>query len=73
MQSQIEKDDDQFVSAMPEIIYGQNKGEEMAQKISEIKENWLQLVANAEDVAPFDVVIARGDYVTMMSLICGDT
>ena len=26
-------DDDEFVSAMPEVVYGQDDGEEMAQKI----------------------------------------
>lgn len=41
--------------------------------LDEIKDNWLQLVANADDQPPFDVVIARGDYEVMMSLICGDS
>ena len=42
-------------------------------RLADIKKNWLYLVANADDQAPCDVVIARGDYETMMSLICGDS
>ena len=46
--------------------------ESLEKRLAEIKESWLQLVANADNQAPCDVVVARGDYEVMMSLICGD-
>lgn len=47
--------------------------ESLEMRLAEVKQNWLQLVANADDQSPCDVVVARGDYEVMMSLICGDS
>lgn len=47
--------------------------ESLEMRMAEVKQNWLQLVANADDQSPCDVVVARGDYEVMMSLICGDS